>query len=342
MPRLLRQKQTLLTDEAHTDAVELLDATKEECRRMVAEARDLRNRTLADLVARRAALRVQLEELRGGKDSLRQVVDSVSMAVETLRDRLASAEDQARIAAEEAGERAELQEGHDELGELEAELAKAAEVEAVEGPSAPGPLEPGGAQSPDETAAATGEPSPGGASPSESSASRRSVDELFARIRASRVAEEAAVAAELAKSAAAPGQAEDAVEAADGAEQAAAQGPPSPAEEEASHLSPEGAQENTAETTAVVAGLDEADPALPTVVDTPGEDTGEAPVPTVQTVAVAASSQVQEALDEEAAFEAEADPEVVADAPGGRPRSRRYDRAGCRVARGDAITYSGP
>ena len=49
-----------LTEAAHADAVELLDATKEECRRMVAEARELRNRTLADLVARRRALRIQL------------------------------------------------------------------------------------------------------------------------------------------------------------------------------------------------------------------------------------------------------------------------------------------
>ena len=61
-----------MTDVAHADAVELFDATKEECRRMVAEARGLRNRTLADLVARRRALRVQLEELRTGKDSLLQ------------------------------------------------------------------------------------------------------------------------------------------------------------------------------------------------------------------------------------------------------------------------------
>lgn len=115
----------LLTDEAHADAVELLDETKEECRRMVAEARDLRNRTLADLMAKRRALRVQLEELRSGKDSLLRVVDAVAVAVEALRERLVAAEDEARLAADQAGERFERQVGHDELSELEEELAAA-------------------------------------------------------------------------------------------------------------------------------------------------------------------------------------------------------------------------
>ena len=94
-----------MTEVAHADAVELFDATKEECRRMVAEARGLRNRALADLVARRRALRVQLEELRTGKDSLLRVVDDVAASVDELRQRLASAEDEARVAAEQAGER---------------------------------------------------------------------------------------------------------------------------------------------------------------------------------------------------------------------------------------------
>jgi len=188
------------TLEAHTDAVELLDATKEECRRMVAEARDLRNHTLADLVSRRGALRVQLEELRGGKDSLLSVIESVAGAVDALRLRLASAEDRARVAAEEAGERVELQPGNDELVELEEELAATAEVLAevalassdAEAPrdAAPGEKTEGEAldvaveQAGNEVGELKG-----------SSASRRSVDELFARIRASRAAEEAAVAA---------------------------------------------------------------------------------------------------------------------------------------------------
>ncbi len=193
-----------LTDEAHNDAVELLDATKEECRRMVAEARDLRNRTLADLVSRRSALRVQLEELRGGKDSLLGVIESVASAVDTLRERLAFAEDQARIAAEEAGERVELQPGHDELVELEAELAATASaladvtVFAVGDESPPSvPSAEGGehADKDEITTSPAEEAAPESGSPGKgTSASRRSVDELFARIRASRADAEVAAA----------------------------------------------------------------------------------------------------------------------------------------------------
>jgi cell division septum initiation protein DivIVA len=181
-----------LTDEAHSDAVELLDATKEECRRMVAEARDLRNRTLADLMARRRDLRVQLEELRAGKDSLLRVVDAVAAAVDALRERLVSAEDEARVAAEQAGEALERQPGHDELSELEEELAAAGRV-LDEGAGAVGEtvetIETVEVGAPEE-GQVLGEDVPvkGG-----TSASRRSVDELFARIRASRAAEEAAL-----------------------------------------------------------------------------------------------------------------------------------------------------
>ena len=48
-----KEEADSITNLAHADAVELFDATKEECRRMVAEDRGLRNRALADLVARR-------------------------------------------------------------------------------------------------------------------------------------------------------------------------------------------------------------------------------------------------------------------------------------------------
>ncbi|MGO9206930.1 MAG: DivIVA domain-containing protein [Candidatus Limnocylindrales bacterium] len=189
-----------MTDVAHADAVELLDATKEECRRMVAEARELRNRALADLMGRRRALRVQLEELRTGKDSLLQVVDTVAASVDELRERLASAEDEARIAAEHAGQRVAQELGHGGLVELEEELAA-------------GHLAGGDDFAGDEGASsgavsvlerqAEGDAGTGAAPAGESglederdqngsNASRRSVEELFARIRASRAAEEAA------------------------------------------------------------------------------------------------------------------------------------------------------
>lgn len=261
-----------MTEEAHADAVELLDATKEECRRMVAEARDLRNRTLADLVARRRTLRVQLEELRGGKDSLLQVVDSLGAAVEHLRERLVTAEQEARVAAEDAGERAEEHAASDELGELEAELAAAgralgeeaparAEATPGAGPAAEG--EPGAA-----VEAATGEAGEGVAREADHpSASRRSVDELFARIRASRAAEEAAeagtIAAETVESAeageaGAPGESAGAGEAGESAGAGDA-GPETVAPEGGQPRVPETQAAGAAETGEVVGGTPPAD-----------------------------------------------------------------------------------
>ncbi len=183
-----------MTEVAHAEAVELFDATKEECRRMVAEARALRNRALADLVTRRRALRVQLEELRTGKDSLLGVVDTVAAAAVALRERLAFAEDEARVAAEQAGERVEAELGHGDLAELEEELAA-----ATRGGGANEFGRDGEAQGAAGAASAAGQAEAGGPTGAGragqgdgSGASRQSVDELFARIRASRAAEEAA------------------------------------------------------------------------------------------------------------------------------------------------------
>jgi len=200
-----RLEADAMTDGAHADAVELLDATKEECRRMVAEARELRNRTLADLAARRRTLHIQLEELRTGKDSLIRVVDVVAASVEELRERLASAEDDARVAAEDAGRRVAQEPSSGDLVELEAELAAAGGGVAVGGPGKDEVDSSGFAtvlvgETNGSTGAISGEAGTVEAGPGEgdaeaSTASRRSVDELFARIRASRAAEEAAATA---------------------------------------------------------------------------------------------------------------------------------------------------
>ena len=207
-----------MTDVAHADAVELFDATKEECRRMVAEARSLRNRALADLVARRRALRVQLEELRTGKDSLLGVVDDVAASVDELRRRLASAEDEARVAAEQAGQRVAQELGHGDLAELEEELATASSGAAgseFAGDGATGAAASVAvAEAEADTAAPPGEGAEG--EQDTSSASRRSVEELFARIRASRAGEEAA-----AVSAAAPPEDSEPVQVAEPSEEAA-------------------------------------------------------------------------------------------------------------------------
>ncbi len=104
-----------LTGRARAEAIALLDATRSECRRIVRESRELRQTVLGDLAERHRGLRIQLEQLQAGRDSLVDVVDAVGAAVDHVRDRLANAEHEARLAAAEAGERAATEE--DEAGE---------------------------------------------------------------------------------------------------------------------------------------------------------------------------------------------------------------------------------
>ncbi len=241
-----------LTEATRSEAVALLDATRGECRRVVSEARELRASVLGDLAARRRSLRVQLEQLRTGRDSLLNVVDAVGDAVDQLRDRLANAEHEARLAAAEAGERVAagepgeealpedetLAESSETLDQLEAaidsssERDETAEVAAVlsavaadsviaaqsrdgdeSGDDGPVAAPPGAASSsgPDDNGQVqdgADEPDPDGpgrdelegedagtalydeeaelAAEQEAVTSHRSVDELFAKIRASR------------------------------------------------------------------------------------------------------------------------------------------------------------
>jgi len=97
-----------IIEAAREDAVSLLDTTKQRCRQTVRHARQLRSSVLSDLVERRRALFVQLEQLRSGRDSLVEVVATVEATVEELKSRLAGAEHGARVAAAEAGDRAEM------------------------------------------------------------------------------------------------------------------------------------------------------------------------------------------------------------------------------------------
>ncbi len=160
-----REETEAIVGAARAEAVELLNATRAECRQVVRAARVLRAKVLSDLTERRRVLRVQLEQLGSGRDSLLTVVDAVGTAVDDLRFRLESAEQEARVAATEAGERAETEVAEDGSEELEAvpeiEEAEAAEAAAADSPG-------------DDEATAP-----------------RSVDELFARIRANREPEEA-------------------------------------------------------------------------------------------------------------------------------------------------------
>jgi hypothetical protein len=112
-----------LLEAAHDDAVALLDTTKQRCRQTVRDARKLRASVLSDLVERRRALFVQLEQLRSGRDSLVEVVSAVETTVEELKSRLEGAEHGARVAAAEAGERAEMFVDDEVVSLLEPDLA---------------------------------------------------------------------------------------------------------------------------------------------------------------------------------------------------------------------------
>jgi len=119
-----------------------------------------------------------------------------------LRERLASAEDEARVAAAQAGNRVAEESAQGDLVELDAELAAAAaglEVRSTAGSRRRRVVFASGDRTTTpEARARTGANSSresyveGGQDQDGSIASRRSVDELFARIRASRAAEEAA------------------------------------------------------------------------------------------------------------------------------------------------------
>jgi hypothetical protein len=189
-----------IIEAAREDAVALLDTTKQRCRQTVRDARQLRNSVLSDLVERRRALFVQLEQLRSGRDSLVDVVATVEATVEELKARLAEAEHGARIAAAEAGDRAEtllddedetLLEPDDDLEEHAALLGEDLETEEEELASGTG----SGVAADDEEAVVDldeealideEDQQDHEVQARDTAASHRSVGELFARIRAAR------------------------------------------------------------------------------------------------------------------------------------------------------------
>lgn len=190
-----RSEAQLLVEQARSEAVSLLEATRTECRRVIHEARQLRTRVLTDLTDKRRELRVQLEQLRAGRDSLVGVVDAVAAAVDDVRDRLENAEHDARVAAAEAGEEAEESE---ETGLFDVEADGLRFGGPVFDDSAPDEEDASGVEEEppmisilaeeevelllDEGLA--GELATDSGTTTEQS--RRSVDELFARIRAGR------------------------------------------------------------------------------------------------------------------------------------------------------------
>ncbi len=174
-----------LLDRARVQAAAAAEGVTEQCRAMVEEAKEVRRRILADLAQRRRQLHVQLEQLRAGKDALEAIFDTASSSVESLRVRLSGAEEEASAAAGEAT--TTLGAGdYDGLESVPDELV--AEILLAESSEPSRHVDPDPAEDPASLSGDAGPPDSGEVLPV-SSVTASSVDELFARIRASRANE---------------------------------------------------------------------------------------------------------------------------------------------------------
>ena len=93
-------------------------------RQMVHEAQAVRERVLKDLSRKRKGARIQLEQLRAGRERLMQAYDVVRRTLDEATDELRVALTEAKLSADVAARRAES-EPEAELEELEAEVAAA-------------------------------------------------------------------------------------------------------------------------------------------------------------------------------------------------------------------------
>jgi DivIVA domain-containing protein len=196
------QQVSAALESVRHEAEEVLAQAREECRAMVDEAQQLRARVLADLSRRRKILHAQIEQLRAGRERLAETINDVRRSFDAIADDLFTAEDDARLAAEAAGREAVSRPAEGTPEELAAVLlADEAEVAADLASSAgtTGDTGPGGGEAapPGDlveipgsgTTVATEAPraeSPPGEAPPADAPPAKSVDALFAKIRAAR------------------------------------------------------------------------------------------------------------------------------------------------------------
>jgi len=90
-------------EQARTQAGAIIEQARAQGQAMIEEAQALRARVLADLSRRRKVLHAQIEQLRAGREHLAATVREVRDSIDVIADDLFRAEDQARLAAEEAG-----------------------------------------------------------------------------------------------------------------------------------------------------------------------------------------------------------------------------------------------
>ncbi len=179
-------------EQARSEHEAVLTAARDQGRAMIEKAQEARRRVLTDLAQRRRLLQVQIEQLRAARDRLAESVLSVRGSVDAIVGGLANADDEARAAAAEVSRRlsAETPEPEGQLAELEADMDEEPAPEAAPPPEPPPapvvsrepPGEPQSAPVVSREPPTEAGPGPSGG---EGPAGRQSVEDLFARIRAS-------------------------------------------------------------------------------------------------------------------------------------------------------------
>ena len=94
-----------IRSEAQQQAEAVVEAAREQARAMLEEAKEVRAKVLGEVVRRRNVARVQVAQLRAGRDRLLDAYRVVRDTLDGVTDELGRAEDEARAAAEAAGQR---------------------------------------------------------------------------------------------------------------------------------------------------------------------------------------------------------------------------------------------
>lgn len=105
-------------DSARQEGDTLIARARERGRVMIDEAQEARKRVLNDLAHRRRAIQMQIEQLRAARDELAGAIDAVRERLERITAELGRADDNARHAAVEAGQRLSLEAAPADLHEL--------------------------------------------------------------------------------------------------------------------------------------------------------------------------------------------------------------------------------
>ena len=128
--RLAEEAQATLED-ARREADQHLEASREEGRRMVAEARAVRERILSDMARRRNHARQQLEKLRAGRERLLDAIEAVRSSAEQVGGELSGSLVEARLAGERAARQVDV-ETIPSLNELDAEVELAKDAGLID------------------------------------------------------------------------------------------------------------------------------------------------------------------------------------------------------------------